>query len=135
MNSLQKYSPLVGRILIALPFLHFGTLKLLKWGMLTGWMASMGWPVPWFWNGAAMLLEIVGGLLLIAGFQARWTALALALYLASVTFLLHDFWAFEGVERAAESEHFGKGLMIIGGLLFIYAFGPGAGSIDNRSEN
>ena len=135
MKSLQKYSPLAGRILIALPFLYFGVKKLLKWGMMTGWMASMGWPVPWFWNGAAMLLEIVGGLLLVAGFQTRWTALALTLYLVSVNFVIHNFWAFEGVERAAEIENFGKNIMIIGGLLFIYAFGPGAVSLDNRSKS
>ena len=135
MNSLQRYSPLAGRILIALPFVYFGVLKLLNWEMMVGWMASMGWPVPWFWNGAAVVLEIVGGLLLVAGFQARWAALALALYLVSVTFVIHDFWAFEGVERSAEIENFGKGLMIIGGLLFIFAFGSGSVSIDTRSKS
>ena len=55
-----------------------------------------------------------------AGFKVRWIAAMLVLYLIPVHVLMHNFWAMDpGAERQAQLEEFGKGLMIMGGLLLI----------------
>ena len=132
MDALKTFSPLVGRILIALPLLDFGIYKLTNWEMMQGWLQYKGFPAAALFLGAAIAFELVGGALLIVGFQARWAALALALYLVPVTFVIHNFWVLEGAERQSGSESFGKGLMIIGGLLFVFVNGAGAFSVDNK---
>lgn len=134
MTKLERYGPLAGRLLIALPFLDFGIYKLTNWTMMVGWLEMNGLPLPALLLGAAIVLELVGGTLLIAGARTRWVAVALALYLVPVTFLLHDFWTFEGIVRQGQRESFGKGLMIIGGLIFVALQGAGAVSLDERRE-
>ncbi|MFQ5510675.1 MAG: DoxX family protein [Candidatus Krumholzibacteriia bacterium] len=134
MDAFRKYSPLAGRILIALPLINFGIYKLSNWNMMQQWFQFKGLPAPEFLLGAAILVEIIGGLLLIAGFKVRWTVVALVGYLVIVHFTMHNFWAVEGAERQPELENFLKGLMIIGGLLIVFANGPGAVSLDNRAR-
>lgn len=130
MDAIRSYSPVLGRILMALPLLNFSVYKLTNWDMMVGWMAFVGFPIAGFFLGAAIVTEFAGGLLLIAGYKARQAAGVLFLYLVPVTFMLHNFWAFDGAERQGQVENFGKGLMIMGGLLFILAFGPGRPSVD-----
>ena len=135
MRSVRKYGPLVGRVLIATPFLYFGAYKLSNWEMMTGWLQFKGLPAQCLLLGAATLIEIVGGLLLLTGFKTRWVAVTLLLYLLPVHFFMHMFWVLEGIERQAQFESFLKGLMIIGGLVFVFTHGPGAVAIDNRSRD
>ena len=133
MNRLQQHGPLAGRILMAFAFLSFASYKLGNWEMMLGWLQFKSLPIPAFLLGAAILTEFVGGLLLIAGFKARWVAVVLILYLIPVHLTLHNYWSLEvGSERQGQREQFEKGLMIIGGLLFVASFGPGPISIDHR---
>lgn len=131
MNRMQAYAPFVGRILMALPFLSFASYKLGNWEMMLGWLQFKSLPMPSFLLGAAIATEFVCGLLLIAGFKVRWAAAVLTLYLIPVHLSLHNYWTLEiGPERQGQVEQFGKGLMIMGGLLFVAVFGPGPISVD-----
>jgi putative oxidoreductase len=66
--------------------------------------------------------------LLIAGFQARIVAAALAVFSLATAGAFHSNFADQN-----QMIHFLKNLMMAGGLLQIVAFGAGALSIDNRS--
>jgi putative oxidoreductase len=83
-----------------------------------------------------LVVEILGGLAVLAGFYSRFTAWILFLYLIPTTFLFHNFWAFQGADRIDPLIHFEKNLAIMGGLLLLAAFGAGPYSIDSsRAQN
>lgn len=127
--------PLVARILIAIPLIKFGTDKIRNWDNVRQWMEYVQWPAPTLLLGTANTIEVVGAILLIVGFRTRWVALVIALYLIPVHLLVHNFWAVEIAERGELIEHFGKGMMIIGGLLFAFLSNPGPFSLDARLES
>ena len=134
MSKVEKYFPLVGRVLIAVPFIKFATDKIRNWDMVFEWMQYIDVPAPALALGLANAIELIGGILLIVGFRTRWVALIMALYLIPVHFIVHNFWAAEAAERASQIENFGKGMIIIGGLLFVCLHGAGAYSLDARSS-
>lgn len=134
MNTLQHYSPLIGRLLIALPFLNFGTYKLTNWDMLVGWLAFKGLPMPEFLLAMSIAIELLGGVFLILGWKVRYASALLFLYLIPVIFIMHNFWAIEGADRQPAVENFGKGLMIMGGLLYVFTFGAGPLSLDKKTS-
>ena len=68
----------VARILLAALFLISGVRKLMVFGIVSGMMAGKGFPVPDVFLGLAILLEIAGGLMLIANWNAKYAAWALA---------------------------------------------------------
>jgi putative oxidoreductase len=75
----------------------------------------------------AVLVELGGGLLLIAGYQARSVALALAVFSIAAAVSFHNNFADQN-----QMIHFLKNVMMAGGLLQIFAFGAGAISLDAR---
>jgi putative oxidoreductase len=122
-----RFLPLLGRILIGLPFLVSGLGKLAAFGPTTAYISSVGLPLaPLGWV-IAVAFEVGGGLLLILGFRVREVALGLAVFtLATAIFFHHDF-----ADRN-QMIHFLKNIMIIGGLLQIAHFGAGRYSLDAR---
>jgi len=135
LKALERYIPFVGRILIALPLLNFSTYKFSNWDMMIEWIGFIGVPGPSIALGLSIMIEFVAAIMLIVGFKTRWAAIVLAAYLVPVTIMAHNFWTLEGVARQGGIESFGKGVMIIGGLLFVFAFGSGPISIDNRKNS
>jgi putative oxidoreductase len=122
-----RYASLVGRLLIGLPFAMSGFGKLVAYGATTAYIASAGLPVPPLAYAVAVLVELGGGLLLIAGYQARSVALALAVFSVAAAVAFHSNFADQN-----QMIHFLKNVMMAGGLLQIVAFGAGAISLDAR---
>ena len=79
----------------------------------------------------AIALELGGGLMLVAGLYARWVALALFFYTFSLALIFHHYWTISdpAVARTDASSFFGH-LSMMGGMLFVVAFGAGAYSVD-----
>ena len=77
-------------------------------------------------------IDLFGGLLILVGFQTRWTASVLIIFVVLTLIFAHPFWTFEGPSRAANQVQFYKNLAIIGALLFLIVLGPGRYSLDNR---
>ena len=122
--------PLIGRILIAALFLVAGSRKILLFGAQVGYFTKLGFPVPEVMTVLAIVIEIGGAALLIAGWKTRWVAWLLALFTVIATLMAHRFWEFEGAQLPNQLNHFLKNLAIIGGLMFVAAFGPGKASAD-----
>jgi len=74
--EVTRYLPLVGRILIGLPFLVSGLGKLAAFGPTTAYISSVGLPLA-RWAGQCRCFEVGGGLLLILGLRVREVASAL----------------------------------------------------------
>lgn len=119
--------PLVGRIGLAAIFVLSGVSKLTAPQATIGYIASVGLPFPTLALAAAILVELVGGALLIAGYRTRLVAALLAAF-SVVTAL--TFHADLGDQN--QFIHFLKNIAMAGGLLQIVAFGAGRFSFDNR---
>jgi len=121
MNSLAA---LAGRILLALIFLLSGIDKFVHYAPTLGYMTKVGLPFPEVLLIASGIIEIVAALAIIAGWNARWAAAALVLWMIPVTLVFHSPGG--GQEQMA---HFMKNVSIMGGLLVLWASGPGALSL------
>jgi putative oxidoreductase len=116
-----------GRLMIGLPLAMSGLGKLTAYGPTTAMIAAAGLPLPPLAYAVAVALELGGGLLLIAGYQARSIAIALALFCIATAISFHNNFADKN-----QMIHFLKNVMMAGGLLQIAAFGAGRLSLDHR---
>ncbi len=121
---------LVARILLALMFVIAGFGKIGGFEGTAGYIASKGLPLPQLGAAIAIVVELAGGIMLIVGWKARWAALAIAVFTAVATVIFHNYWAMTGADAGMQRLMFMKNVSVIGGLLAVYAFGPGRLSID-----
>src|SRR5206468_10982682 len=84
--------PLVGRILIGLIFLVAGVRKVMGFAGTVAYLAKLGFPAPEVMAVIAIVIEIGGSLLLIAGWRTRWAAWLLALFVVVAGFAAHRLW-------------------------------------------
>jgi putative oxidoreductase len=129
-DIINKFGPLVGRILIAIIFLVSGIGKIGGFAGTAGYMASKGLPMAEVLLVITIIIEIGAAALLILGFKARLGATLLFLWMIPVTFIFHNFWAMPTVEQQLQTIMFMKNLAIMGGLLFIMAHGSGKYSLN-----
>jgi putative oxidoreductase len=122
---MNKYTTLLGRLLLGQIFLLAGISKIGGFAATQGWMEAMG--VPGILLPAVILLEIGGGLALILGWQARLSAVALAGFSIIAAAIFHN-----NLADQMQSILFMKNLAIAGGLLFLAAHGAGELSIEAR---
>jgi putative oxidoreductase len=128
----QGFPILIARILLALMFVLAGFGKLTGLEGTAGYIASKGLPLPMVLAAATGVLELVAGIMLIVGWQARWAALALALFTLLASVLFHNYWAMPAEQQMMQQLMFMKNLAVSGGLLAIFGFGAGALSLDAR---
>ena len=134
LNTLKTPLLLVGRILLALMFILAGFGKLADIGGTAGYIASGGLPFPAVLAVIVGLLELLGGLAIVVGFQARWAALALGLFTLAASVTFHKFWAVPADQAFVQQLMFMKNLSIAGGLFIVAALGAGALSLDARRD-
>jgi len=130
---LQNSSALLGRLLLALLFLPAGWAKLTGFSGTVGYIASVGLPMATLGAALALIVEVAGGLALIAGYQTRIAAFALALFTLMASLFFHDFWAMPADQVMMQQLMFFKNLAVVGGLLVLVAHGAGAWSLDARA--
>jgi putative oxidoreductase len=127
MQENTKYMPFAGRLLIGGIFVMSGASKLGAYGGITAAISAAGLPFAPLGFAVAIAVEIGLGFLLLIGYRARPTALALAIWCVVTAVFFHRNFADQNTFI-----HFLKNLMIAGGLLQIVNFGAGALSLDNR---
>src|SRR5947209_7231010 len=121
----------LGRLFIALIFIRGGINKLGSIAATVATMRNYGIPYPDILVWGAIALELGGGLMLVAGLYARWVALALLFYTLSLALLFHAYWtASDPAAARTEANSFFGHLSMMGGMLLVVAFGPGAYSVD-----
>jgi putative oxidoreductase len=131
-NTIDKFGPLVGRIMMAVIFLFSGFGKITGFAGTAGYMASKGLPMVEVLLVASIVIEIGGALMLILGYKAKLGAAALFLWMIPVTLVFHNFWAVPAAEQQLQMIMFMKNLAMLGGLLYIMAFGSGPMSLARR---
>jgi putative oxidoreductase len=111
---LERALLVVARILIPSVFVGLGLERLLvAAGLVSGPPVSAG-------AVAFSILELAAGLAIMIGWQVRWVALVLAVFILVDAFVAHPFWAFAGGgERHGQLLHFLKNFSTLGGLLLL----------------
>ena len=123
--------PLLARFLISAIFVQAVLGKIGGWSGQAAYMSSRAMPeslIPTLLS-IALVIEAVGVLCLLTGFQARPAAFVMFLYLGAVSVLLHNFWTLPAAQAGGMQTQFMKNIGIMGGLLMIAAYGPGRWSL------
>ncbi len=128
-DAIAKFGPVAGRFLIALIFLLSGSGKIAGFAQTAGFMASKGLPMAEVLLVITIIIEIGAALMLIVGWQARLGAAALFLWMIPVTLVFHNFWAAPADQQQIEMAMFLKNIAMMGGLLYIMAYGSGRFSV------
>lgn len=128
MNAFVSWLMPVGRVLIAIMFIMSGLQKMGSIEGTAGYIASVG--LPGFLVYPTILLEVVGGLAVLIGYQTRIAALLLAGFTVLAGLLFH----FQP-DNQMQMISFMKNLSIAGGFLFLVAYGAGRLSVDARLGN
>jgi putative oxidoreductase len=126
-NSMKDAAAALGRVLLSLIFLLSGFQKLTGFSDTVAYMGGMGVPVPEIATIVAILIECVGGILLVVGYQTRLVGLVLALWCIATALVAHTQFADQN-----QFLHFMKNVAMAGGFLQLFAFGAGAWSLDAR---
>jgi len=80
-----------------------------------------------------IIIQLVCGAAIIAGFKGKQSAFILAGLTLVISIFIHNFWGMaEGVARSHELQNFFKNMGIMAGLLMITGLGTGKFSLDQR---
>jgi putative oxidoreductase len=132
MSNLLPYAAPLGRVLLSFMFILSGLQKISGYAGTQGYMEMMG--VPGALLPLVILVEVVGGIALLIGWQARPAAFLLAGFslVSGLLFHLVPSLGMEGMEAQGQMISFMKNVTIAGGMLMVVAFGPGALSVEKR---
>ena len=117
---LQNLTLLLARILLSAIFLQAGFNKLMGPVSSIAYNAKLGLPVPQAVWALTVAVELIGGLMILAGFRTRLVAPILAVFCVATGFAAHYHPGDTG-----QMIHFMKNLAIAGGFLQLAATGPG----------
>jgi putative oxidoreductase len=120
-NSVQDLIPATARVLLSVPFIWAGYLKIVAPATYQGYFAHLGLPLPVAAWGLAVLIEVGGGLALLLGIQARIVGGILAAWCIATALVAHTDFSNPDMQV-----HFMKNVVMAGGFLYVVAFGAGS---------
>ncbi len=129
MDSMRGFGSLLGRFLMGMIFILAGLQKLMNPAATAAVMGQNGIPLPGLLVYLTILVELGGGLILIAGFYTRQVAFLLFLFLIPTTLIFHT-----GPEMM-QRVNLLKNCAIMGGLLMVAVNGGGGWSVDSATRS
>jgi putative oxidoreductase len=129
-NHIGSEVILAARLLLAALFLIFGWRKLLDYPGTVSRMVQDGAPLPALASVVAIFMELPVAFAVAVGAFTHPSAMLLALYTLTASFIAHRYWSVVGANKVDSMESFYKNLSITGGLLLLFITGPGKYSID-----
>lgn len=121
----------LARFLVAAIFLLSGVGKLFGFSDTAQMMAGAGFPAPSVFLACAIVLELVGGTLLLIGYKTRYAAIALIVFIIPATIIFHASGIGDPVNGQEQMINTLKNLAIIGALIKFAADGAGVFAGDN----
>jgi len=116
---------LVGRLLMSAIFILAGLTKLTGAAAAQAMMTKLGLPVPMLAWVVTVVIELGGGLMLLAGVMTRPVAVVLGLWCIATALVAHFNFADPQMRG-----HFMKNMAMCGGFAYVAILGAGAYSID-----
>lgn len=135
MEGIAKAMPLLARILLALIFVLAGVSKLADPSRTVAMMASHGIPLSHVLVFGAIAVELIGGLMLMAGWHGRLAAVVLCVYTLTLALIFHAYWTASGADAGAQHALFFGHLSMMGGMLYVAARGSGPLSVDETVQS
>ena len=127
----MNYLVLLGRIFYTAIFIKAGP-EHFSSGTI-GYAMSKGVPLAQIAVPLSGLIALAGGLSILLGYQAKWGAWLIVLFLVPVTLMMHNFWALTDPAAAQLQQiMFMKNLSMLGAALIITHFGSGPLSLNDR---
>lgn len=118
---------LIGRILLSVIFIVGGYGKIKGYDGTVAYMAKSG--VPGTLLPLVIAVELLGGLLILVGFQTRLVAIGMAVFTLLAAYFFHFDFASQ-----PQTIQFMKNLAMAGGFFALASGGPGAWSVDGRKS-
>ena len=122
---MSNIADLLGRILISALFFLNGIFKINNYEGTIGWMESFGMPgillIP------AIVLEVLGPVLIIVGYQTRVAAALLSLFCIATAVIFHNDFS-----NQMQLTSFLKNIALAGGFLILFVNGAKDLSLDNK---
>ena len=122
---MTKIFDLIARISISILFLLNGIFKIYNYEGTVAWMESFG--LPGILIFPAIILEIVGPILIIIGYQTRIAAAALSLFCIATAIIFHNDFS-DQMQLTA----FLKNIALAGGFLFLVVNGAKGYCLDKK---
>ena len=122
---MTKIFDLIARISISILFLLNGIFKINNYEGTVSWMESFG--LPGILIFPAIILEIVGPILIIIGYQTRIAAAALSLFCIATAIIFHNDFS-DQMQLTA----FLKNIALAGGFLFLVVNGAKGYCLDKK---
>lgn len=122
---MEKISQLVARIFLGQIFLLSGFFKISGYEGTQGYMETMG--LPGMLLPLVILLEVGGGLAIVAGWQTRLVSMVLAAFTVVAAVIFHS-----NLSDQMQMIMFMKNIAITGGLMLLAVHGAGGYSLDSR---
>lgn len=124
---MSSIAMLIGRVLLSIIFIQAGISKLMDVSGTIGYFEGLGLPLASLLIWPVVLIELVGGFMVLTGFYIRIAAAVLAIFCIFAAFTGHSNWA-----NIMDFQAFMKDIAIAGGLLYVAAAGAGIISLDTR---
>ncbi|HEX5961526.1 MAG TPA: DoxX family protein [Rhodanobacteraceae bacterium] len=122
---MDKVFSVVARLLVAQIFIISGWQKLMGFSGTAGYFASLGIPLANVVTPLVIIIELVGGLMLLFGLKTRWVAAILAVFTVASALIAHTAFLEPG-----QTINFMKNLAMAGGLMWFIKHGAGSASVD-----
>ncbi len=121
---------LIGRIALAWAFVAVGWSHVLNPAGLANYLTSLKAPAPELLAWIGLVMEVVISITLVFGVATRYGAVVGIVFLIVATALAHRYWEYTGPAVSAQYNNFLKNLSMLGGMLYVFVFGPGRFSLD-----
>ena len=132
-QSFENLLVTTGTVLLDLYFILPGINKITDFEGNSQYMAEHGMVLIPFFLVLTILIQVGGGLAMVAGYQTRIIAFILAGLTLVISLVMHDFWTMEpGLQTSHEAQNFVKNMAIMAGLLVPAGLGGGPWSLDRR---
>lgn len=125
---------LAGRILLALIFILSGYGKITAFAGTSAYMTSKGVPFAEVLAALSIAVELGGGLAIVFGWKAREAAILIFFWMIPVTLMFHNPLGLDPAMAKQQMIHLEKNLSIMGGLLVLFAFGPGRFGFETKQS-
>ena len=80
----------------------------------------------------AIAIELGAGRAIAGGWKTRWAAVVMMVFLIVITPIFHAFWNVPADQATVQQINFMKNLSILGGMIVLFAWGPGRYSFDEH---
>lgn len=127
---MKDIADLIGRVLIALIFIHEVYGSIFHFNQTKETMTEYGitWQQDTLLIGVIVFL-FIGALLVLLGYYSNVGGLLLLLYWIPFTFIVYSFWNDPESIKRLHTLYFMKNMAIAGGLLLLVAHGSGKYSV------